>query len=169
MATRSKTLGKILKDLKDVESENKSYKKFSELIINKPYKVIKLEKFSGKFGVAISVETDTCKMYLPKRYTAVLTEEKIRELNDTSDLTLKVIGFRQCQHGTTPQLEFDEGKTSGQSFEDVFTNPRRFQSVQSVLPKNRITPTTVTAGESIDNNILPSGTQAAKENTVVFN
>lgn len=62
---------------------NKPFKSFKNLAIG-DYVVVNFQRVSTNYGERLRVEFHDCAMYLPERFSHLLTDEHLTELNDST-------------------------------------------------------------------------------------
>lgn len=75
-----------------------------ELTVNEVYKVVNFKRISGAYGPCILVEIADGIIFMPKRYSSLIPDEKVSELNQ-QQLGLVLRGFKSTPNGSTPLYE----------------------------------------------------------------
>lgn len=76
-----------------------------QLVEDEVNKIVNIRRLTTQYGPCIQVELETCVVYLPKRFTEVINEKKVQELNQQS-LGLVMRGTLPTSNGVTARLEF---------------------------------------------------------------
>lgn len=79
-----------------------------DLVVGRVYRIIKFQLINTKYGLSVLVHLEAGNLFLPKRFTSVIKEQNIEELNSKSlGLVLRSI-LTGVQGRTTPLYEIVE-------------------------------------------------------------
>lgn len=108
MSQQIESVSSLLEELNSVTTTStKPIKKILELPLNTPMKVLNLSRFTSRFGNAVAVELQDCRIVLPKRYTDILSEQRLKVLKQENNLTIVITGYKQFQGNiSTPEISF---------------------------------------------------------------
>lgn len=97
----------LLEEINNVgELKFKEYKSVKSLNLNEKYKIEKIERIKDKYGPTIIVELEKYKVHLPKRFTNIIDDKTVKELNK-KDLSLIVTEIKVFNDKETVLVKFE--------------------------------------------------------------